>query len=525
MANWQQKTDFLGGIKAPLDEINNIIKTLDTIITSIDTVNTLITTNINAVNTLQGLEIPDVTRVTTETLKNAITDYIQGFKSSGVYWLPVIPEKFGKEHPYDTVLGGYDAFIKRVTNSVDDIFDANRPVFPASSTTASIIVMIDSGSENEVLEALEAFNKVFNFGRPINLNIAQITNLQAIKGNGQIQLNWSYENGLEPSGYTIEHRRTDGGGTSQTISISNSGEQKIAYTVTGLENDLEYEFKVTPRVSIYNGETDVIRATTNSNTGSANRDATGKKACSNVGCNFSSNTKFCRLNNKNFNENKCIDGTIQCDKYKVGRCFYNDGLRCNSTGFTVSKTTINTETGSSLTISNASLYHPTYCLNGKNAQNCDGYVETNLNNEGTPPNWGRTSIQSLLPPELNQMLSETESFINGLFQKTSKVADATSTFNDVFTETTDVFKNTLLSIRNTLTTLNDLFNTPMPAVYILEVAPAVGGTEYFKNQLQLALNSPPQDPLNYNVGFVLFFGGLGPEVELAFNLWKTLISI
>ncbi len=68
--------------------------------------------------------------------------------------------------------------------------------------------------------------------------------LTASAGNGQAVLSWTDPNNMSITGYKLRHGKTTERGSAAWTAIPGSGAATVIHTVTGLDNDAEYSFKL-----------------------------------------------------------------------------------------------------------------------------------------------------------------------------------------------------------------------------------------------------------------------------------------
>ncbi len=73
---------------------------------------------------------------------------------------------------------------------------------------------------------------------------AQPTGLRATAGNAQVTLRWTDPGNASITGYKVRHGKTGARGSSVWTAIDGAGAGTTSYTVTNLQNDSEYSFKV-----------------------------------------------------------------------------------------------------------------------------------------------------------------------------------------------------------------------------------------------------------------------------------------
>jgi len=525
MAEWTQ-TNILDSIKGPLD-IRATLDAFDSVLATIEQISNLVAVEINVVQTIAGASLPDLSRAALTQLRTSIADYLAGFSSSGHYLLPIFPPDLDPFDWLEWMRGGYSSFETKIVDSINDIYDVKRPAFGNGDYTAGLVIMVDSGNPSEIFEAMSVFNSIFNITGTIKTKSAIITNLVATPGDGSIKLNWEVGDGLPPTFFRIQL------GKSQPITIAevpNTG-SSLEYIHTGLINDLGYTYIITPVVVNVDGNPVDISSTPNANKGTGNRDTSGLKRCSNLICEGENKVYKCATNNKSFNVEGntnailCFEGANQCFEYLQGRCKYNNGTKCLSAGVTSQKSNYLDLSGVLQSVPNTTKYHITHCLTGKNGQECDGYTAQVVRIEGTAPNWENISLRRFFPREVDDMLTLLNSFVEQLFQGTSKANDQIVAFTDLLGDMTVQYASILTYIRQLLNQLDSLLSASIPTIQTLEIPPQSGGINNFLATLQSADNQPITSSNNYTVGFILLFGSSEQaDVELAYATWKQFFS-
>jgi len=532
MTEWIKKDDLMGDAKSSLIKISGTLKTLDTIIKTIDNINTTISTIVNTISTLSSVPAVDPNVIALQTLQKSIKTWVNDFASQGAYCLPIFPSDLigGLE----SIKGGVLGFKQRITDSLYDVYDDNRPVFGNDNYIAAIVVMYDTGVVSDIVSAVTNLLKIFDvFKLQYNISIqtAALQDVKFVAADKKIQIQWSTnQNGLQPDSYQVYRiKQTDA--FQLALSTGSSAEKPNLADMTKLtvfpvlplffpmifedanvENDIAYIYAIVPyfislqQEIVYVGPV-VPTATKFSQT-------TVSIACSNLGCKKTSTglTHFCQRNNPAFNKpenanaSECLVGKNVCSEYTNKQCKYDSGTRCTSLGYSISKSRTYDKTGEAQQIANSILYVSQFCKNGSNAQICDGYVESKIYFDGTPPNWFSVTPKALLPKELSPIIDWLSSFVDSMVSTTQKADTAVKIFGNEIANAASSLKDTITSLRDMVASVNDIFSVPVPTMYVMRMSTTLGGVNKFINTLNAATHGPKPNANTYTAGFVLLYG-------------------
>jgi hypothetical protein len=410
----------------------------------------------------------------------------------------------------------------------------------------------DTSSISDIMTTVDNLLKMFNiFTRNYKIEpikTAPLEDLKSIAGDTKIQIQWSPNpNGLQPDSYEIyraayvlkfvPNAKGDfiPGGLGEPGEYTLIGKvypllYPILFEDTKLVNNTKYSYKIVPYFLTLKQEEKYIDATPVAT--QFINDAIVDPACSNLNCEIDNNNmqKYsCKRNDNSFdkqtnpNGKLCLIGYNVCSQYTNKQCKYDNGTRCTSPDYTNSKSRSYDKSGNTIPVSNTSLYFHPYCIDGTNAQVCDGYVENKLYFNGTPPNWQALSAKQFLPVQLSPILDQTTSFINFMVSTTQKADIAINIFGNELSTVASSLKSSLSDIRDMIVSVNEIFTTPLPFMYQLEIPTQYGGIDSLISQLNAAQNGPKPNKDAYTVGFALVFGAKEQEVvDAAYNLFKSI---
>lgn len=220
------------------------------------------------------IDLDDVMKIALEKIKKTIDDFIGDLSESGLYTLYILPGKPGitpflypqyfkdvsktsfslydpnEQSWFDSVKGGYSAFISKVVQSFDDPGDGNRPQFSDKGMVGGFVMMFDSGTigPDDIGKFLQSLQKLMKlFRTPFKMAFEPPTNVLAFSSNKQIKVTFSPSVSILPKEYFIFRSEIQGGepvieeGSQVT---DENGKPIFKYKLVGVINVVEQFAKI-----------------------------------------------------------------------------------------------------------------------------------------------------------------------------------------------------------------------------------------------------------------------------------------
>lgn len=153
-------------------------------------------------------------------VKTVVNQWAQDLAGSGVYTNFLVPPAFVKNPGGINIQklssGGFQGFLSRLSVSMNNRADPNRPQFSSDAPVGGMIILIDSESLDNFFMSLKQLNNLLGFldGFPINLEPPPPSNIRTIYGNfisdefpegkNGIKLQWDAPPGF--SGFTYYYK-------------------------------------------------------------------------------------------------------------------------------------------------------------------------------------------------------------------------------------------------------------------------------------------------------------------------------
>ena len=549
--DWIKKYNLMSGVSEDLKGLENTLKSIDDVLTIIDGINSAISIIVNTISTISSIPAVDPNVIALQEIQKTINKWVDDFLSEGVYCLPVFPSEV--TGGINGIKGGFNNFKQKVIDSFYDVYDNQRPTFNFDNYIAAIIYVYDTSSISDIMTTVDNLLKMFNiFTRNYKIEpikTASLGEIQVAVADNKVQFQWFPDpKGLQPDSYVISRglKSAPESGSHELATIYPLLYPILFEDPDVLINDTIYVYTIWP---YFLGALQEVVSFEATPIHTLFPIAKINTSCSNLNCeskfisgNQSEITYSCKLNNPAFDKkgNKkggyffvdgkevfivplCSGGKNVCTDYTNKQCKYDNGTRCTSPDYTNSKSRSYDKSGNTIPVSNTSLYFHPYCIDGTNAQVCDGYVENKLYFNGTPPNWQALSAKQFLPVQLSPILDQTTSFINFMVSTTQKADTAINIFGNELSTAASSLKSSLSDIRDMIVSVNEIFTTPLPFMYQLEIPTQYGGIDSLISQLNAAQNGPKPNKDSYTVGFALVFGAKEQDaVDAAYNLFKSI---
>jgi hypothetical protein len=184
------------------------------------------------------IDISDAMKILLEQIKKTIDDFINDLSATGLYILYVLPGKPGitpyaypqyfRELPkssfnifdpnnpswFDSVKGGYSAFIAKIVQSFDDPADGRRPQFSDDAMVGAYVMMFDSGTvgPDDVAKFIRSIQKLMKlFRSPFRVAFEPPSNISAFAGNKEVRVTFTPSTSILPKEYFIFRSEVQGG--------------------------------------------------------------------------------------------------------------------------------------------------------------------------------------------------------------------------------------------------------------------------------------------------------------------------
>lgn len=96
-----------------------------------------------------------------KTLVKQITDFIRSIANAGIYWLLIAPDNTSTKSFFETGRGGFDGFVNKIINSLDDSADPLRPQFPETEKVGGVALALSSGNIMQAMNFLSLISQAF----------------------------------------------------------------------------------------------------------------------------------------------------------------------------------------------------------------------------------------------------------------------------------------------------------------------------------------------------------------------------
>ena len=96
-----------------------------------------------------------------DTLLQEIVDLLTGMRQTGIFFLSLLPN-FSTDPELLQIKGGYDAFVRRITASLGDSEDSNRPQFGPTNLMGGVIFALDTDNIGELTQISTKINGFLN---------------------------------------------------------------------------------------------------------------------------------------------------------------------------------------------------------------------------------------------------------------------------------------------------------------------------------------------------------------------------
>jgi len=162
-------------------------------------------------------------------VKTVINQWLQDLLGSGVYMNILVPPTFvkgGGNFNYKRMAtGGFNGFMGRLSVSMYNRADPNRPIFTPKASVGGFIILVDAESPDEFFTTLKALNNLFSFMDtfPLHMEFPPPVNVRTVygkfvskkypKGRNGVQLKWDAPPGFGGllSWYRISRSKSAGG--------------------------------------------------------------------------------------------------------------------------------------------------------------------------------------------------------------------------------------------------------------------------------------------------------------------------
>ena len=150
-------------IKTMTNNLNQALKGLNALVKVLTKVLQIVQLFISGFNSFSKLILAAINYTQTQ-IDNYATDVLK----FGVYLNIIAPPAFYSKNPLDTNTssqsrGGFDGFITRLRQSLNDHSDPLRPTFNNTSVVGGLVILLDTESLDEVYTGLKQLMSVFNF--------------------------------------------------------------------------------------------------------------------------------------------------------------------------------------------------------------------------------------------------------------------------------------------------------------------------------------------------------------------------
>jgi len=162
-------------------------------------------------------------------VKTVINQWLQDLLGSGVYMNILVPPTFlkgsGNFNYKRMATGGFEGFIGRLSVSMYNRADPNRPIFTPKASVGGFIILVDTESLDEFFTTMKALNNLFSFMDtfPLHMEAPPPVNVRTVYGNfvsneypegrNGVQLKWDAPPGFGGllSWYRISRSKSAGG--------------------------------------------------------------------------------------------------------------------------------------------------------------------------------------------------------------------------------------------------------------------------------------------------------------------------
>lgn len=204
--------------------LNKALGTLDNVVSALQSVLSIIQLFINGFNSFSKLIVSGI-----DLVQNKLNEYTDTTLTTGVFANVIAPPAFlqgaeNKGSQMNQSKGGFDGFITRLRNSVNNTQDDNRPRFGIQDYVGGLVFIVDSESLDDIWTGLKQLAGFFDFMQLFGLNLSPPPpiNLNGFSGYFSdpentdkekfgIQLEWN--SNYTASAFNVYRSRVPGGQT------------------------------------------------------------------------------------------------------------------------------------------------------------------------------------------------------------------------------------------------------------------------------------------------------------------------
>lgn len=239
------------------DPVESIAEGIGAVVSVISSALALVKAVLNIIKIFL-IDFSDPLKFIVQALIALVENFLADFRAAGIYRLAIIPgdkrinprqtpqyytdidestlqEIFGSVSDYfDSVRGGSSAFISKVIGSFDDPADGNRPQFTSDSQAGCLVLASDSDDLTEILDFVTRIARIFQF--EFKTQFDPPTNINAIAGNGKVQLNFAANDGFLSNANLVFRSEVSGGTPTDPPSQDTFGRTVREYQLVGIVN-------------------------------------------------------------------------------------------------------------------------------------------------------------------------------------------------------------------------------------------------------------------------------------------------
>lgn len=159
MANWEAIAGgfVFGKVFEPLE---GIASGLQSILAPINTILGVLRSILKIIRVFL-IETTSIILALVKTIVKQITDFIRSIANAGIYWLLIAPDSRTARSFFETGRGGFDGFVNKIANSLEDSADQLRPNFDTSQQVGGIALAVSSGNIMQALNFLSLISQAF----------------------------------------------------------------------------------------------------------------------------------------------------------------------------------------------------------------------------------------------------------------------------------------------------------------------------------------------------------------------------